>query len=305
MDTDSGTVRDSSLSAAGISLLQVSASESVAETVGSRPSHALGWLVGQYVGYRLDGFPPGTHLGLPSASLTIVISLATPTDIRTWHDGYTGTASFRALVGGLHTKPAEIVHDGSQYGVQLALTPAGSRALLGMPAGELGATVIALDEVFPATAELVERMAAAPGWGGRFAVLEEVLARNIGHGWDLTDGPLTRAWSRIVSSGGRIRVGDVAREIGWSRRHLGERFRREYGLTPKDAARVSRFDLSRRLLERPDHPTLAEVAAISGYADQSHLAREWNDLAGRPPSEWIADEDLPFVQDEAGQPVAA
>lgn len=305
MRCDSGGVRNSSLSAAGTSLWRVGSRQPVVESVGARPSPALARLVGRYVGYRIDGFPPGTHLGLPSASLTIVISLGAPTDIRTWHDGYTGTASFPALVGGLHTKPAEIVHDGRQHGVQLALTPAGARALLGMPAGELGATVVALDEVFPATAELTGRMAAAPGWRGRFAVLEDVLVGALGRGSALPEGPLTHAWNRIVGSGGRARVDDVAREVGWSRRHLGQRFRREYGLSPKDAVRVSRFDSSRRLVERPDRPTLAEVAAISGYADQSHLAREWNDLAGRPPSAWIADEEFPFVQDEAGEPVAA
>lgn len=275
------------------------------ESVGARPAPALARLVGRYVGYRIDGFPPGTHLGLPSASLTIVISLDAPTDIRTWHDGYTGTASFPALVGGLHTKPAEIVHDGRQYGVQLALTPAGSRALLGMPAGELGATVVALDEVFPRTAELVDRLAATRGWRSRFAVLDEVLARRLGHAPAQPEGPLAHAWDRIVGSGGQIRVAEVAREIGWSRRHLAERFRREYGVTPKEATRVTRFDRSRRLLERPERPTLARVAAISGYADQSHLAREWNDLAGRPPSGWISDADLPFIQDEAVESVAA
>lgn len=277
----------------------------VTDMAWARPSPGLRPLVSQYVGYRLEGHPPGTHLGLPSASITIVISLGAPTDIRTWHTGTRAPAGFQALVGGLHTKPAEIVHDGSQYGVQLELTPDGSRSLFGMPAGELAGAVVPLDEMLPATAGLVERMAAAPGWSGRFAVLEDVLARHAGRRSALPEGPLPHAWNRIVGSGGRIRVGELAREIGWSRRHLGERFRQEYGLAPKDAARVTRFHRSRRLLERPDRPPLSELAAISGYADQSHLAREWNDLAGRPPSEWIADEELPFVQDEAGKPVAA
>ena len=41
---------------------------------------------------------------------------------------------------------------------------------------------------------------------------------------------------------------------------------------------------------------LATVAAECGYADQSHLTRDWRQFAGTTPSAWIAGE-LPFVQD--------
>jgi transcriptional regulator GlxA family with amidase domain len=93
-------------------------------------------------------------------------------------------------------------------------------------------------------------------------------------------------------------VEDVAREVGYSRRHLVERFTREYGLTPKQAARVARFDRSRLALQAAPRTPLATIAAGAGYFDQAHMAREWNALASVPPSRWLADEDLPFVQDE-------
>jgi hypothetical protein len=38
--------------------------------------------------------------------------------------------------------------------------------------------------------------------------------------------------------------------------------------------------------------------AACGFYDQAHLAREWNDLVGRPPTAWLAAEELPFVQDD-------
>ena len=42
-----------------------------------------------------------------------------------------GARPYRALVGGLHTTPAVIEHDGAQSGIQLQLSPLGARALLG------------------------------------------------------------------------------------------------------------------------------------------------------------------------------
>ncbi|MGH3796323.1 MAG: helix-turn-helix domain-containing protein [Pseudonocardiaceae bacterium] len=92
----------------------------------------------------------------------------------------------------------------------------------------------------------------------------------------------------------------LAEEVGWSRRHLGERFRREFGLTPKVAGRVMRFEIAHRLLQTPDRPALAEVAARCGFYDQAHLHREWRELAGCTPSRWLADE-FPSVHDSGSE----
>ncbi|MET8627997.1 helix-turn-helix domain-containing protein [Kitasatospora sp. NPDC004669] len=92
-----------------------------------------------------------------------------------------------------------------------------------------------------------------------------------------------------TSSGGALPVAELARETGWSARHLQERFRRETGLTPKAAARVIRFDRTRRLLAAGSPPPrLVELAVRCGYFDQAHLAREFRTLAGAAPSAWLA-----------------
>ena len=74
------------------------------------------------------------------------------------------------------------------------------------------------------------------------------------------------------------------------------------GLTPKEAARVARFDSARRILARKVRaarpPDLAGLAVASGYYDQAHLTREWRSFSGLPPSMWIAAE-FGFVQDAA------
>lgn len=276
----------------------------VAETVVAAPAPRLAPLVRTYIGYRYEGFEPGTHLGLPSHDLTVVISLGAPLRLSAMPDPAQAPAEFTACASGLHTRPAVIAHDGVQYGVQLELTPAGARSLLGLPAGELGPTVVHLGELLgPGTYEIAERMAVPPSWSERFGVLDDVLSCRTDRAAACA-GYLAHAWQRIVGSGGTARVGDVAADLGWSRRHLGARFAREYGLTLKEAARVVRFESSKRLLQRPNRPTLAEVAAACGYYDQAHLARDWNALAGCPPSVWLAAEELPFVQDAPDEPAA-
>ncbi len=64
------------------------------------------------------------------------------------------------------------------------------------------------------------------------------------------------------------------------RQRLADRFRDQVGLTPKVTARVLRLEQAARLLVQ--HPA-SEVAVAGGYADQAHLSREVQALAGCTP----------------------
>ncbi|HEV7908434.1 MAG TPA: helix-turn-helix domain-containing protein, partial [Pseudonocardiaceae bacterium] len=115
---------------------------------------------------------------------------------------------------------------------------------------------------------------------------------------------VAHAWERLLSTSGSVSVADLARETGWSSRHLGNRFRTEIGLSPKEAARVVRFDHARRLLQATagtgSRARIAELAVACGYYDQAHLARDFRSLAGCPPSTWLAEEFRNVQADPAG-----
>ncbi|MFD6794671.1 MULTISPECIES: helix-turn-helix domain-containing protein [Prauserella salsuginis group] len=250
------------------------------------------------VGRRADG---AVHRGLPSGHLTLNISLGEPVRIVGMPRGDQAPGEFRALLGGLHTAPVLIARNGTEYGMELALEPSGAAAILGVPAAELAGHVVDLADLGGDDfAVLPERLAEAPGWPSRFAILDDVLSARVNED---ANGPATDvawAWRRIRSSGGTVRVEALAREAGWSRRHFGERFRREIGLTPKQAARVVRFERAVGLLKAGGG--LAETAARCGFSDQPHLTAEWRALAGCAPTAWLADE-LPFLQDPLTAPV--
>ena len=272
------------------------------EAVTGTPSPPLRAIIKGYRGYRSFGGPP-IHRGLPSGNLTFIISLDDPVDIAAMPSGIQGPGKFQAFIGGMHDTPAYIRQDGLQHGLSLEMTPLGSRTLLGLPAGEFANSVVSLDElVGPSARDLVDRLATAQGWRERFAALDEVLV-----GWlkesSRSVPEVQRAWEILMSTAGRVEVSRLADEVGYSRRHLTELFRRELGLAPKAAARVLRFERSRHLIARHERPSLAQVAAAAGYYDQAHMTREWTEIAGCAPSVWMA-EELPFVQDEPIDPEA-
>jgi AraC-like DNA-binding protein len=260
------------------------------------PAEPLRRYVAAYTGYRQRGLPPARHRGLPSPYLTLIFTLDEPLTIEAHPDPAQPPGEFGSLLGGLHSVPALITHAGAQSGLQVALRPLGARTLLGLPAGELAALDLPAEAVLGGVcAELRERVRAAPGWPERFAVLDEILLRQVGVSPEIAP-EVSWAWHELLREGGTAPVSELAVGTGWSGRHLTSRFRAEIGLTPKAAARVIRFDRARkRLVHKLTNGAeraylLADLAADCGYFDQAHLAREFRALAGCPPSQWLAEE---------------
>jgi len=265
-----------------------------------RPAPPLAPFIERYVGYRMVGFPAGVHRGLPSRHMTFIVAIGAEIDVAVQTDASQDPRAYRCVVGGLQASPAMIAHDGNQEGVAIELTPTGSRALFGMPARELWNTSVELDDVVGSIGdELWERLQLVDAWTDRFAACDDVLGRLVRE--DLGAPELRRSWQLLVASAGTVSVADLATGVGWSRQHLARRFGEEFGLSPKLAGRVVRFERARRMLQAtPSFVSIAQVAASCGYYDQAHLTRDFVDLAGCSPSRLLADEDLPSFQDTDG-----
>jgi transcriptional regulator GlxA family with amidase domain len=109
---------------------------------------------------------------------------------------------------------------------------------------------------------------------------------------------VVEAWWLLTETRGRIRIGELAERVFLSRRRLSTLFLAELGITPKEAARTMRFT---HAVSRIGHEVrggaldLAALAAECGFADQSHLDREFRSFAGTSPTGWIA-EEFPNIQ---------
>jgi AraC-like DNA-binding protein len=265
----------------------------MAEPVAHRPPGALAALVTRVHGYRMEPGPPGSHQGVASGHLTLILCQEGRLEMLANADPAKPPGTFAAMVAGLHTGPARIATGAAQTGLQLDLTWRGARALLGVPAAELAGDTVDLAAVLGRTVPaLLDRLATAATWADRFAVLDTELAALARRSEDRLDPvrpEVAHVWDRLVRTGGTARVTDLAADLGWSRRHLGEHFRAETGLTPKGAARVIRFERACTLLRRRDRPALVDVAITTGYADQAHLARDFRDLAGQTATSWLGE----------------
>ncbi|WP_236809152.1 helix-turn-helix domain-containing protein [Amycolatopsis albispora] len=214
----------------------------------------------------------------PLGVLTLSVDFESP--VRRLESGVVLPAS---AVIGLRDRPmvAEEL-PGRSRGISVGLTPLGAYALFGLPLREIANSVVSVTDLLGARGRrLTEELAEARGWAARFRLLDERLGAWLGAG---LDAPVLGAWQRLQHTGGRVRIDRLAGEIGWTRQHLNRRFREQIGLGLKTAGRIARLSRAAVLMTGPR--PLAEIAAVTGYADQAHLNRDFRALTGCTPTEY-------------------
>ena len=190
--------------------------------------------------------------------------------------------------------------------IDLELTPLGAWSVLGMPLDALTGQTVRLEDAFGAAGNtLVDELHATADWDMRLDAVERFLISRAQAGPRPTPAV---AWAirRLWQTDGRERVDSLAAQLGCSRRYLHARFREQVGLAPKTVARLIRFGAVRRRIERAP-VRWADVAYECGYADQSHLNRDFRELAGTTPGDFVTrllpgyggvmGDGVPFVQD--------
>jgi AraC-like DNA-binding protein len=236
--------------------------------------HVLG-----YLGYREWLPQPFRRLEVPSGEVHVIVSFGPRVRV---------PAPVQSFVAAPHTEHTIVDFDAEQHGIEMRLTPIGTHLLLGVPMHELADRVTPIEDLLgPAGAELPERLWEAPTWPERFALLDRLIAPRL----DEARAPapeVGHAWARLVATNGAAPVEGLAAEVGWSRRHLLNRFREHTGLPPKVFARILRFQRAAALMADPHGPSLCEIALDCGYYDQAHLNRDFRAFAGRTPSELLA-----------------
>jgi AraC-like DNA-binding protein len=244
------------------------------EIAGRPPHRALASHIRSLAGWheRADG--PVRRHELPGGRIVLVVSFGPSLDI----DG----RRFTSFAAGLHDAPVLTEHAGLGHGMQAYLSPLGARRLFGVPMGELTRQVVELEDLIgPAAGELAERLAEAPGWAARFDIFERAIAERV-----LAAPPVPPdiewAWQRLLLSDGATPAGELAAELGWSRRHLAATFREQLGMPPKMLARILRFERALERLRAGDD--LAALALDCGYYDQAHFNRDFREFAGTTPT---------------------
>lgn len=202
--------------------------------------------------------------------------------------GRGGAARFASsFIAGIDDGYSDVAALGPSDCLQVNLTPLGAFRLLGLPMETMARRVLDLSDLMgPEAGRFTAQLAETSGWAARFALLDAFFLRRMADAKRET-AAVAWAFARLKARPGRLRIGDLAGEIGWSRKHLVSRFRAEVGLAPKTLDRVLRFERMLRLVEQGGAP-LAALALDGGYFDQAHMIRDFRDFAGCTPRDYLA-----------------
>lgn len=221
-----------------------------------------------------------------SLAAPLIISFGTPFRIRLGRAPVAGDEQ-PSFIAGLDTARIFIASSGRSACLQVNLTPVGAQRLLGIPASEFAGRMVPLSDLaHPQISELRRRLEDSDDWNARLDCAESFLAVRFGAAAAEPGHPLVDTAFDLIASGSVGRIDDLAARIGWSRKHLADRFSRAFGLSPKTVARIARFNRAQALARAAKRPDWADIACAGGYSDQAHMIREFEDFAGLTPRAW-------------------
>jgi AraC-like DNA-binding protein len=170
---------------------------------------------------------------------------------------------------------------------EVRLAPGVTRPLLGVPAVDLVGRVVPLGALPSRTARQLARELRWLEPEEVVARLADVLPDRLPAAADGARTGLLRAATAALSvRSGRIpaHIKEVARELAVSERQLRNLFSEGVGLSPKHYARIDRV---RAVLAHATELAPAELAAVTGYYDQSHMTSDFRTLMGVPPRSYF------------------
>lgn len=243
--------------------------------------------VASMVGYAENGVRLESAVEAAPLVVPLIVSFAEPFQIAL---GRAPDADERygSFTSGLYPGFVLINSTGRSQCIQVDFTPLGARRFFRMPMREISERMVHLDDLGDAGIAVLRRqLEDTRDWGARLALAEDFVRARLARA-PTPDPRIAYAWSAIARSRGRIRIGALSERLGWSRKHLVGRFREEIGIAPKAVARMARFNGALALAARAEAAGWADIAFACGYADQAHLAREFQEFGGKTPGEWRA-----------------
>ncbi len=258
------------------------------ENVIGSPHAALRAHVRSYVGYtsNTDGVTRRRHT--PRGIVPLIITLGPRIGIIEGAAGRGPATYVDAFVAGMHDVYAVSESRGEACGIQIDFAPLSGYLLLGRAMSDLTNRAVTIDDVFGVEGPLLrEQLMEAHGWAERFRLLDGFIARRLSRARAASPA-VAWAWRRLSETTGAVPVTELAREIGWSRKHLAAQFREQIGLPPKTVARILRFEHVEHAILDGVELGWGDLAARCGYYDQAHLIRDFREFAGVTPVEYVA-----------------
>lgn len=230
--------------------------------------------------YRRDGI-------FPTASTDLKFNFGDPWRVRERSEGPVISVCTESWCLGIWNRRHLVEWPAQTEFLGVSFRPGGAHAFLGVPLSELHNRVVSLDAIWgSAASEIRERLYEAVTPERRFALLEEVLLARLSEQPDAAR-IVDHVAGRIARRHGGARISELCGEVGISHKHLITLFNRMVGCTPRELARLCRFQHALESIDVTEPVRWTTLAHDSDYFDQSHFSRDFTAFAELNPTAYL------------------
>lgn len=193
----------------------------------------------------------------------------------------------RSIITGTTRNSVKMCFNGEINALGIRFHPGGAYPFIQIPIHELTDHVISLNDIDIQISEThFSIIANATKPEHKISLLQNLLLSRLVD-FNYKEPLLFRSIALIQKHEGLIKVEEIAKRLGMSRRNCERKFKTYVGLTPKMFSRIVRIQAARLRIKTKNDSSLTEVGYETGFYDQAHFIREFKSIMNLTPKEYL------------------
>ncbi|MDP5169918.1 MAG: helix-turn-helix domain-containing protein [Bacteroidia bacterium] len=198
-----------------------------------------------------------------------------------------------AMVMGQRTKSYFILPFGNVDTFAICFYPIGFVNFIQTPLKNLVDKETPISELFgqEEAYELEQQMINAIDSQQRIDIIESFLSKKLNEKNTISN-IVKSTVDALLKTKGTTPINAILKDDSSKRRQLERHFRKQVGISPKQLGKAIRLQATLNLLLNKKSETLTDIAYESEYFDQSHFLKDFKDLVGITPKEFLDNEHM-------------
>lgn len=198
-----------------------------------------------------------------------------------------------AMVMGQRTKSYYILPVGNVDTFAICFYPIGFANFVKTPLEKLVDKETPLSELFgqEEANELEQQMIQADGTQQRIDIIETFFQKKLNKKNTISN-IVQSTVDALLKTHGTTPINAILKDDISKRRQLERHFRKQIGISPKQLGKAIRLQATLQLLLNKKSETLTDIAYESEYFDQNHFIKDFKELVGVTPSEFLNNEHM-------------
>lgn len=198
-----------------------------------------------------------------------------------------------AMIMGQRTKSFDILPTGDVDTFAVCFYPIGFTNFVKIPLENLVDKETPISELFGQLAadELEQQMIKTISTQQRIEIIENFLLKILNES-DTISNIVKSTVEALLKTNGTTSINVLLKDDTSKRRQLERHFKKQVGISPKQLGKAIRLQTTLNLLLNKKSETLTNIAYESEYFDQNHFIKDFKELVGVTPKEFLNNENM-------------